>query len=61
MGMQEKSIMDSVILVHFILAVHHSLRIIQGMEMGVALIDWFKMQPLEKMLTKLYLEVIWLS
>ena len=43
---------NSAILVYHMLAVHHSFRIIQEIEMGAALIDWFKMQFLAKMLTK---------
>ena len=58
MGMQKRSKRDSVILVHHTIAVHHSWRIIQDMEIRAWLIDWFKMQYLEKMLTKLILEVI---
>ena len=47
-GMQKSSKRDSVILVFHIIAVHHSLRIIQEMETGMVLIDWFKMQYLAK-------------
>ena len=58
-GNAGKNQKDSVILVYRMLAVHHSLRIIQNMEIGAAWIDWFKMQYLAKMLIKLFLEVIW--
>ena len=42
----------SAILVYYMLSVHHSLNIIQDMEMGVALINCFKMQFSAKVLTK---------
>ena len=58
MGVQKKSKRDGVILILHTLAVHHSLKIIQDMEMGVALINWFKMQYLATTLTKRFLEVI---
>ena len=59
MGMQERSKSNSVILLHHMLAVYHSLRIIHDMEIGAVLIDWLKMQYLVKMLKKLALDVIW--
>ena len=42
-GNAEKSKRYSVILVYHMLAIDHSLRIIQDMEMGAAWINWFKM------------------
>ena len=57
-GNAAKKQKNGAILVYHILAVHHSLRIIEDMEMGVALIHWFKMQFLAKTLTKLFFEVI---
>ena len=40
----EKKQKNNAILVYHMLAVHHSLTIMQDMEMGAVLIDWFKMQ-----------------
>ena len=50
--------MDNVILVHHMLGVPHSLRIIEDTEMEAVLIDNFKMQCLAKILTKLFMEGI---
>ena len=57
MGMQERSEKYSVILVHHMTSMHHSLKIIQDTEMAAALINWFKMQFLAKILTKLFLKM----